>query len=131
MSRLSFVIYILLFFICLFIYKYLFLVTVCKMSLFRTLQVMNVDVDETVIRNQIHIKGINTPETKQEGRKKAYHETITTYWKQGILYKTNLYFAKFLKEPPLNSYKKGIKGEAQKGQDQPPLTFCLPGVVNR
>ena len=101
------------------------------MSLFRILQVMNVDVDETVIRNQIHIKGINTPETKQEGGKKAYHDTITTYWKQGILYKTNLYFAKFLKEPPLNSYKKGIKGEAQKGQDQPPLTFCLPGVVNR
>ena len=51
--------------------KYLFLVTVCEMSLFRTLQVMNVDVDETVIRNQIHIKGINTPEMKQEGGKKS------------------------------------------------------------
>ena len=40
------------------------------MSLFKTLQVMNVDVDETVIRNQIHIKGVNTPETKQQGGKK-------------------------------------------------------------
>ena len=93
---------------------------------------MNVDVDETVIRNQIHIKRESTllKRNKKE-EKKAYHETITIYWKQGILYKTNLYFAKFLKEPPLNSYKKEIKGEAQKGQDQPPLTFCLPGVVNR
>lgn len=31
---------------------------------------MNVDVDETVIRNQIHIKGVNTPETKQQQGKK-------------------------------------------------------------
>ena len=56
------------------------------MSLFRILQVMNVDVDETVITKQIHITGVNTPETKQQGGKKAYHDTITTYWKQGILY---------------------------------------------
>ena len=101
------------------------------MSLFRILQVMNVDVDETVITKQIHIKGVNTPETKRQGGKKTYHDTITIYWKQGILYKTNLYFAKFLKEPPIISYKKGIKGDAQKSQDQPPLAFCLPGVVNR
>ena len=49
------------------------------MSLFRNLQVMNVDVDETVITKQIHRKGVNTPETKQQGGKKAYHDTITTY----------------------------------------------------
>ena len=107
------------------------MVTVCETSLFRILQVMSVDVHETVIRNQIHIKKVNTPETKQQREKKAYHDTITNYWKQGILYKTNLYFhAKFLKEPPIISYKKGIKGNAQKSQDQPPLAFCLPGVVN-
>ena len=40
---------------------------------------MNVDVDETVIRNQIHIKGVNTPETKRQGGKKTYHDTTTTY----------------------------------------------------
>lgn len=40
---------------------------------------MNLDVDETVTRNQIHIQGVNTPETKQQGRKRnAQYETITT-----------------------------------------------------
>ena len=43
---------------------------------------MNVDVDKTVIRtvirNQIHIKGDNTPETKQQrGKRNAYHNTTT------------------------------------------------------
>ena len=53
------------------------------------MRVMNVDVDKTVIRtvirNQIHIKGVNTPETKQQGRKRnAYHNTITlsVYYKR-------------------------------------------------
>ena len=46
------------------------------------MRVMNVDVDKTVIRtairNQIHIKGDNTPETKQQGGKRnAYHNTTT------------------------------------------------------
>ena len=40
---------------------------------------MSVDVHETVIRNQIHIKKVNTPETKQQREKKAYHDTITNY----------------------------------------------------
>lgn len=31
---------------------------------------MNVDVDETVIRNQIPIKGVNTSEIKQQQGKK-------------------------------------------------------------
>ena len=66
------------------------------------MRVMNVDVDKTVIRtvirNQIHIKGDNTPETKQQGGKRnAYHNTTTlsVYLKrhfnekQGILYKLN------------------------------------------
>lgn len=47
------------------------LVTVCETSLFRILQVMSVDVHETVIRNQIHIKKVNTPETKQQREKKG------------------------------------------------------------
>ena len=66
------------------------------------MQVMNVDVDKTVIRtvirNQIHLKGVYTPETKQQGGKRnAYHNTTTlsVYYrrhfneKQGILYKLN------------------------------------------
>ena len=66
------------------------------------MQVMNVDVDKTVIRtvirNQIHLKGVYTPETKQQGGKRnAYHNTttLTIYYrrhfneKQGILYKLN------------------------------------------
>ena len=36
--------------------KFFFFLTVCEISLFRIfLQVMNLDVDETVTRNQIHI----------------------------------------------------------------------------
>ena len=66
------------------------------------MQVMNVDVDKTVnrtvIRNQIHLKGVYTPETKQQGGKRnTYHNTTTLsiYYrrhfneKQGILYKLN------------------------------------------
>ena len=58
--------------------------TIILISLFQKLwmRVMNVDVDKTVIRtairNQIHIKGDNTPETKQQGGKRnAYHNTTT------------------------------------------------------
>ena len=38
-----------------FILILLFFLLVCEISLFRILQVMNLDVDETVTRNQIHI----------------------------------------------------------------------------
>ena len=60
------------------------------------MQVMNVHVDKTVIRNEIHIKRVYTPETKQQGGKRnAYHNTtsLSVYYrrhfneKQGILYK--------------------------------------------
>ena len=37
------------------LFEFYFFLLVCEISLFRILQVMNLDVDETVTRNQIHI----------------------------------------------------------------------------
>ena len=70
------------------------------------------------IRNKIHRKGVSTPKTKQQGGKRniVIRDTIpapSVYYKgslnekNGILYKTNYNFNKFLKNHQSFPYKKG------------------------
>ena len=73
---------------------------------------------QTMIKNKVHREGVCTPETQQQRGKKIlpfvtqYQPSVSTltqkfYGKNGILLKTNRFFAKFLKNQEERKIPKG------------------------